>query len=220
MKAAKIELARQDVSRRTPQERVVHHWGLARKHIALLAEDVWRCGAALNEVKAVLSHGDFGRWLQSVEIPDRTARHWMRFAREVQIGNVADFTSVSAALKAIPKPPPEPKAESEEPKQLTTQEKWLVERDDLVKENRQLKVELQDADNIAAEKKQLVEHYESELKVDKGFAKGRDVLEERQEEIRKLKYRVYELEEENGSLLRELKKLKNPLRQRNRATAV
>ena len=151
MKAAKIELARQDVSRRTPQERVVHHWGLARKHIALLAEDVWRCGAALNEVKAVLSHGDFGRWLQSVEIPDRT--------------------------------------------------------------------ELQDAGQQATEKNQLVDHYESEMKVGKGFAKGRDVLEERQAEIRRLNHRVYELEEENGSLLRELKKLKRQLKPRNRAIA-
>ena len=149
-----------------------------------------------------MEHGAWIPWLEENEIPRRTASHFMRLHREYQMGKLVPFDSVDAALKAIPKPQKE-EEESDEPRPLTAHEKWLLERDELVKENRQLKVEIQDASNIAAEKQQLVEHLESELKVDEGFARGRDVLEERQEKIRQLNHRIYDLQKENRSLLNE-----------------
>ena len=166
-----------------------------------------------------MEHGAWLPWLEENDISQRTAHRLMHLHYEYQISQLGEFGSVAAALKAIPKPS-SPQGDTDEPKPLTAQEKWLVERDDLVKENWELKVELQDADQQATEKNQLVDHYESELKVSKGFAKGRDMLEGRQEEIRTLRHRIYELEEENGSLLRENQHLKRQLRKRNRATAV
>ena len=48
---------------------------------------------------------------------------------------------------------------------------------------------------------------------------GRDVLEERQAEIRRLGQLIHELEQENGSLLREGRALKRALKPRERAIA-
>ena len=189
---------------------------LARRTV----EQAWECGRLLTELKEVMEHGAWLPWLEKNKISQRTAHRLMQLHLEYQISQLGEFGSVDAALKAIPKPQKEEEPESDEPKPLTAHEKWLLERDDLVKENRELKVELQDVTRKADELKEAADHLESELKVDEGYARGRDVLEERQEKIRQLNHRIHDLQEENGSLLRENKHLKRQLKQRNRAIAV
>lgn len=180
----------------------------------------WECGKLFTDLKEVMEHGEWIPWLEANKISRRTASHFMRLHHSYpQMGKVVAFESVDTAIKAIPRPPQPETDKTDEPKELTAHEKWLVERDELLKENRVLKVELQESEQKAAEREQLVEHYESELKVEEGFAKGRDVLESRQDEIRRLKHRIYELEGENGSLLKENQHLKRQLKRRERELA-
>ena len=165
---------------------------LARRTV----EQAWECGRLLTELKEVMEHGAWLPWLEENEIPRRTASHFMRLHHAYQMGKLDRFGSVDAALKALPPATPKALPAGRGEPGLTVHEKRLVERDQLVKENRELKVELQEAGNVASEKKQLVAHLESEL--GDGFARGRDVLEERQAEIRRLGQRIHELEQENG----------------------
>ena len=182
-------------------------------------EQAWECGRLLTELKEVMEHGAWLPWLEKNEISWNIAKRLMRLHREYQIVQVALFDSVDAALKVIPKPQKE-EEESDKPRPLTAHGKWLVERDELVKENHQLKEELQETTRKTDELKEAADHLESELKVDEGYARGRDVLEERQEKIRQLRHRIHDLEQENGSLLRENQALKMKLRKRDRQLAV
>ena len=69
----------------------------------------WRLGGRLLERKKRLPHGEWLPWLRSVEIPERSARDYMRLA--TQIGSAADLgPSIRATLRALPKPEEETKA--------------------------------------------------------------------------------------------------------------
>lgn len=65
-------------------------------------EHAMAAGDMLIEAKKLLKHGQWLPWLRDhCEMPDRTARHYMRLARgrkriESEIGNVADFTVTGA----------------------------------------------------------------------------------------------------------------------------
>ena len=104
---------------------------LARRTV----EQAWECGRLLTELKETMEHGTWLPWLEENDISRRTASHFMRLHHAYpQMGKLGVFGSVDAALKALPKPS-NPEGDANEPKPLTAQEKWLVERDDLVKEN-------------------------------------------------------------------------------------
>ncbi len=50
-----------------------------------------RCGAFLSQVKATLKHGQWGRYLADVGIPEATARRYRRFAEQAKSVNLTDL---------------------------------------------------------------------------------------------------------------------------------
>jgi hypothetical protein len=70
-------------------------------------------GELLTEAKAQLPHGQWESWLATIDLPPRTAQHYMRLAKHADViksANVADLT-VTYALRMLapPNPEPEPK---------------------------------------------------------------------------------------------------------------
>ena len=86
-----------------PRERAVFFWNRANFHARRAVEDAWQCGIALDEIKASLPHGAWHPWLESKDIPKRTAARFMQLTREIQIGQLGRFDSVDAALKSVDK---------------------------------------------------------------------------------------------------------------------
>ena len=80
------------------------HWTNAENHARLAVEEAWKCGSKLNEKKAALAHGAFLPWLASQDYSEDRAHRYMRLARKMQIPQLAEFESVSAALKSLPRP--------------------------------------------------------------------------------------------------------------------
>lgn len=75
-----------------------------------LADEAWNAavqhainaGNLLIEAKSLVRHGEWGPWLQDVGLPERTARNYMRLARNS--GYVADLPTVSQAIAALTSP--------------------------------------------------------------------------------------------------------------------
>lgn len=101
-------------------------------YIAAVKQSLTRAMAAgdmLIEAKAQLKHGQWRQWLaERCGIPERTASHYMRLARnrpaiEAEIGTVADLT-VRGAVSLLA-PEPEEAAEEAVPDVLWPGELWL-----------------------------------------------------------------------------------------------
>ena len=86
-----------------PAERAVFFLNRANFHARRAVEDAWQCGIALNETKDSLPHGAWLPWLESEDIPKRTATRFMQLARGIKIGHLGRYDSVDAALKSVDK---------------------------------------------------------------------------------------------------------------------
>ena len=163
---------------------------LARRTIG----QAWQCGQALSALKDATEHGAWIPWLEANEISEPIVQRLMRLhCAYPETEEIKAFDSVDAALKAIPKPQKEA-GETDEPRPLTAHEKWLVERDELMKENHQLTNDLINATQKAGDLKNTTDYVE-ELNV--------DVAKKQQEEIRQLNQRIDNLKEENRLLTNE-----------------
>ena len=182
-------------------ERVRSFEKLARRTV----REAWYAGQALQRVKDTSVHGAWMPWLKSEGVSLDMQKRCRAIYAGHQIGDLRQFASVAAALRALPKPEPksEPDLPTDKPAELTPAEKRLVERDKLVEQAKAAEERAQAAEQAGREAHQMAEHFEAEAKVAGGFQRGRDVIEERQAEIRQLKHRIYELEAENGELKRE-----------------
>ena len=54
--------------------------------------------------KEKLAHGEFGPWLKSAEIPNETARRWMRGAESYSLEDLLEVGTVAKALKLLEDP--------------------------------------------------------------------------------------------------------------------
>ena len=75
------------------------------------------------------------------------------------------------------------------------------------------------AEATAKDATEAIEHLETELKVEAGHERGRDVLGEKQEHVRQLEVRVKELESREAELLRENRGLRRLLKQAKQEVA-
>ena len=115
-----------------------HHYVEAHKFARQSIEEVWKCGEALEKVKAGLAHGEWMPWMESVGINYRKAGRWMQIAGNYQIGQLVQFESTDEALKAL-KSRPAPDTESAniedativEEQPLTAAERQLIKIDNL-----------------------------------------------------------------------------------------
>jgi hypothetical protein len=106
-----------------------------------LAEQAWRdalghaikAGQALIEAKSLVKHGQWLPWLkENTSLPERTAQHYMRLARES--ATVADLPTVRDALAVLAgpsepesEPTPEPEPEPGPPDAPQTAEQFEAE---------------------------------------------------------------------------------------------
>lgn len=203
------------------EARTVLAWTEFRQLARRTVQEAWGCGRLLHDLKHTLDHGEWLPWLDDHQVPARTAQRLVRLYLAYPGGLEGEHTSIGDALRQLPKPEPKPEPPTGggpaeiEPK-LSKEERWLAERDKLVRENRELKEEVQEQSSEITELRQTADHLQSELKVGDGFARGRDVVEERQAEIRRLKAVIVDLEGENKELLRENQYLKRQLKRAQR----
>ena len=181
-------------------------------------EGAWNCGRVLIAKKGELDHGEWLPWLETVDFERRRASTYMQIADAYPNGSpgshlpggikgVLRALTASRAVEAGPQPvavePVEP-AEPE-PKRLTTAERKLIELD-------QAKQEAQEATRDAAEtreelktERKITAALETEVNTLGGKPQVRAEVVGLREEIRQLKHKIRERENESTFLRRENK---------------
>ena len=191
-----------EVGDRDAKSRAIYHYRQARRYAGLAVEEAWQTGAALAEVRESAEHGTFLPWLDTAGIPKSTAYRWMALAEGVHSSHVGSFDSIAEALKSLPKATPNGPAPNGQPK-LSRTELAMADREAQEQRVRDAEDQVRAYKQETAEAHQKTDLAESHLKVQDGYAHGKDVLTERQEAIRHLNVRVTELEQANGELIQE-----------------
>ena len=135
------------------------------------AEGIIGIGAALNEAKEQLGHGEWLPWLEKIQINARAAQNYMRVAREIAPGSVMaglPYTKALALLDAPAETREQLMAEGVEDKSAAEIKRLIRERDQALSSN-QLQVqklqEMQAKLDLAAEHqkqlKKLKEYHEA-----------------------------------------------------------
>ena len=104
---------REDIVLIEAQDRAIKHWKSANHFARRSIEEAWKCGRALAEVRDLVDHGGWRRWLASVSISKSTAHRWIQLSERYELSHIGTFGSVHEALKALParaKPDTSPRA--------------------------------------------------------------------------------------------------------------
>ena len=177
--------------------------------------DAWNAGAILNAARPRFAHGEWLPWLDEQNISRSTARRYMKLADQYEYRQLAKVDSINSAIRGLPKPVKEPvpppdddplppaKQVQPEPAQPRVDP---VAAEALRQQTRMAEERAAEAERQVAEQAQLIAHYEESEKVADGFQQGRSVIEEGQDEIRRLKARIAELETKNTELVWEIRK--------------
>ena len=85
------------------EKAVKRHFEAFKSSYRRTVREAWCLGQALTKAKSDVRHGQWLPWLESIELPHRTAQRFMRLhALHPKCDNLADFGTVDEALRALP----------------------------------------------------------------------------------------------------------------------
>ena len=188
----------------------------ASYHLRSALQDAWNAGKVLNVLRPRFEHGEWLPWLDEQNIHRSTARRYMKLNEGHEYGDLIELDSLSAAMRALPKPRPvilPPPDNDPIPDTPKTKRVDPIAQQALVEQTRMAEERASEAEQRLKDQEQVIAHYEQGSKVAEGYQTGRSVIEEGQETARQLRHRVAKLEDELVDLKWENRKLRKVIRQ-------
>lgn len=183
-----------------------------RQYQNLAGESIFEIGRRLKHVKENdLAHGEFGKWLESVNISKDYSAKYIKVYDEFKNSNIATSRNLSISVLHELTQLPEPerakvhttsKGETKTPDEMTVKElrelkKQLKQRDELIasreQENELLQSKLEDAEN---KKPEIIERYsepEDYQEVKNNLESMKSILDGKEEYVQKLQKEIADM---------------------------
>lgn len=162
-------------------------------------------GTQFIALREMMERGEWATWIEEADLSKSNVYSYIKLA-QMPASLIKYQTSIRQALQ-VAKPPNLPPRD-----ELTSTEKKLVNESKLKgilaereKENREL-------DTQNKEIKRERDHLEGQVKQAEGYEPGRNVVAELNAEVRRLKGKIAKLEDENKTLLKENKFIRERLK--------